>query len=527
MKKVILVDDEVFARKGLRVLIPWQDLGYTIVAEASDGEEALKLIEDIQPDLVVTDIRMPVIDGLKLINLVKEERLSQAKFIVITGYNDFAYAQQSLRYGVEDIILKPIDEDEMIETLKRLSVKLEQSSKQKEAIRERNAVDLLDQLLQGNLDQKRNEELVLELGLCKGGHEYRYLLVERNNAPEEEQQQAIANLEKLKLAALTFLSSPPDMIIHDRGSYAFGMFLHSGLLGPYSHSWERLADRLIRELAVCADEAQLQLYAGIPFRKPEQLKASYESTREATLRKLALGDQKIIFAEEAMLLTLQYKDADAQLADILIDKLEENDLAAVKQTVDAAFHSFQYDRLAGQSVNAFLSKCVLSIAGIISRMDGQESHLRSMKPILDWTLRPMTAAGVKGLFLDFIEESAEYLSELRCEKASGGIHKIKLYIDANYRENMSLKSIAKRFFMNPVYLGQLFKKTYQVYFNDYVLGLRVQEAKRLLRQTDCKVYEIAAKVGFSNADYFVTQFEKVEGKTPTEYKQALIARSKT
>jgi two-component system response regulator YesN len=88
-----------------------------------------------------------------------------------------------------------------------------------------------------------------------------------------------------------------------------------------------------------------------------------------------------------------------------------------------------------------------------------------------------------------------------------------------------LKTISKRFYMNPVYLGQLFKKTYGVYFNEYLLQIRIAEAKRQLRQTDRKVYEIAASVGFGNADYFVCQFEKVEGRTPTEYKNAILAKA--
>nr|WP_255807778.1 helix-turn-helix domain-containing protein [Cohnella mopanensis] len=90
---------------------------------------------------------------------------------------------------------------------------------------------------------------------------------------------------------------------------------------------------------------------------------------------------------------------------------------------------------------------------------------------------------------------------------------------------MSLKSISKRFYMNPVYLGQLFKKTYGVYFNEFLLHIRIDEAKKQLRQTNKRVYEIAANVGFGNADYFVSQFEKVEGKTPTEYKNAMIAKA--
>ncbi|MCL6431580.1 MAG: helix-turn-helix domain-containing protein, partial [Anaerolineae bacterium] len=120
-------------------------------------------------------------------------------------------------------------------------------------------------------------------------------------------------------------------------------------------------------------------------------------------------------------------------------------------------------------------------------------------------------AGLKERFLSFVEESAELAARLRRSSAKGDIVKIKSFIESHYNEDISLKSIAARFYMNPVYLGQLFKKTYGIYFNDYLLQIRIDHAKRLLRQTEMRVYEIARSVGFDNADYFVCKFEKVEG----------------
>jgi Response regulator containing CheY-like receiver domain and AraC-type DNA-binding domain len=131
---------------------------------------------------------------------------------------------------------------------------------------------------------------------------------------------------------------------------------------------------------------------------------------------------------------------------------------------------------------------------------------------------------LKGLFTEFLHEAAAYLAELRNEQSKGGIERIKKYIEANYTENISLKSIAGKFYMNSVYLGQLFRKTYGIYFNDFLLQIRIGEAKKLLRQTDLRMYEIAEKVGFQNADYFVTQFEKLEKVTPTDYRNKLLGK---
>jgi two-component system response regulator YesN len=158
-------------------------------------------------------------------------------------------------------------------------------------------------------------------------------------------------------------------------------------------------------------------------------------------------------------------------------------------------------------------------------MDGDKNGL----PILDamhiWTKMPASLQGLKAMFKTFIQESTVYIAELRKTNTKGCIQKIKQYIETHYDQNLSLKSIAAIFYMNPVYLGQLFKKTYGVYFNEFLLQTRMQEAKRLLRQTGLRVYEIADKIGYNNADYFVTQFEKVERKTPSEYRSSLYAKN--
>ncbi|CAK4854427.1 unnamed protein product [Aphanomyces euteiches] len=156
-------------------------------------------------------------------------------------------------------------------------------------------------------------------------------------------------------------------------------------------------------------------------------------------------------------------------------------------------------------------------------MDGNQKDLTSLAAIRQWHELPITFASLKILFSDFISESTTIVHQLRKEKNKGGIQRIKAYIEMNYAENISLKTIANEFYMNPVYLGQLFKKKYGVYFNEFLLSIRIVEAKKLLRQTDMRIYEVAEKVGFNNADYFVTQFEKVKQMTPSEYRNKLVA----
>ena len=191
-------------------------------------------------------------------------------------------------------------------------------------------------------------------------------------------------------------------------------------------------------------------------------------------------------------------------------------------TIDQLFDEFRTKGFAPEAIKMNIHQCVTNVVNLIKELNGDERTLVSLEPILSWHDLNLSLQELKRLYTNFMTESSDYLKQLRREYGKGGIHQIKNYIDQNFHKNISLKSIASEFYMNSVYLGQLFKKHYGVYFNEYLLGLRIQEAKKLLRQTDLRIYEIAEKVGFSNADYFVTQFEKIEKMTPSEYRNKLI-----
>ena len=118
--RVLLVDDEPFVREGIKKLINWEDCGFILCGEAGNGEEAVELIESLSPHVIITDIKMPVLDGLELIKRVNIEMEKKIKFVILSGYNEFHFAQTAMRYNVKNYILKPIDEDELSELLKRL-----------------------------------------------------------------------------------------------------------------------------------------------------------------------------------------------------------------------------------------------------------------------------------------------------------------------------------------------------------------------------------------------------------------------
>lgn len=521
MHKVILVDDEIFTRKGLRNLIDWEACGFQVIDEADNGEDALVLIRQLKPDLVITDIRMPVMDGLELIRITKEKEMVQPSFIIISGYDDFSYAQQAVRYGVVDFILKPIDEKVLEPTLRQLNDKLIQEKAarlQREQLYNERMIPLL---IKGEMTDEWVEEWASRNGI-RPEQEFRYLLIEVNDIHPWREDRLVLEQEAVKQAVrsavaeqLPFHQKP---YIHEH-SKRLGFILPTAEFVDAGITIQQFADdlhaRLSRQL-----ETPVYVYAGKRIHHLRDLGQSYESAATAALYKFV--KQGSVVYDEVQDVTLNYVDLEQTMTRTLIEHIEENDKKTIQRSIDAIFDEFSKNRYAPEAVKLAVHQCVTGVVKVMNRMEIDKAELTALPSMLGWQDMNLTPAELKRLFAVFIYESAEVLTKNRKDSVKGSIQRIKAYIESNYHENISLKNIAGKFYMNPVYLGQLFKKTYGMYFNEFLLHIRVDEAKKLLRQTDLRIYEIAEKVGFNNADYFVTQFEKIENMTPTEYRNKLL-----
>jgi two-component system, response regulator YesN len=522
MHTVMLVDDEMFVRKGLRNLIDWESLGYAVIDEADNGEDALTLIKSKKPDLVITDIRMPVLDGLELIGQTLKLH-PDTSFIIISGYNDFSYAQQAVRYGIHDFILKPIDEEELTETLKRLSSKIARNkllgNQRADLLKER----IVESLIRGDFDKELAEGWAKELSVAHSNEIY-YAFIEVNDvytgstphSPEGSMKERVAFALQHSCAA----DSGVEAFVKEHHG-RFGFLVAGEQARAAAGDLDSFAKTLQRELSEMLD-AVVFLYFGKPIRQLTELGESYLAAKEALQYKFVLDEDKFVTYDSMQAHSVHYQPIDDAIYRQLMEQIEERNVEGIMNGAAALFQSFRDKRYVSEAVKSAIGSIVSGVIALIHSMEGDERGMATLERIVSWQDQNVSPAELKRLLTEFLLESADLIAKLRKECVKGGIQKIKAYIEAHYHENISLKSIAAVFYMNPVYLGQLFKKTYGVYFNEFVLQLRIAEAKKLLRQTDLRIYEIAEKIGFSNADYFVTQFEKLEKLTPSEYRNKLL-----
>lgn len=524
LHRVIVVDDELYTRKGLIKIIDWEACGFQIIDEADNGEDALELIMNTCPDLVITDIRMPVLDGLELIRRVTEHASVSPMFIIVSGYDDFSYAQQAVRYGVHDYILKPIDEHEFMKTLCNLNEKFNKERLARSRQEMLLTGVMIESLIMGEVDTIAVAEWEERLKLKQSSQLF-YMFVEWNDYyttqpnPQETMNDSFKERVQRALRQVTAETDQP-LYMHEHRNRV-GILVPDAILhlfhGDIATFAKSLQETLMMELA-----GRVFIYIGEPVTELLNISESYETAKESLLYKFVYDSKGIIIYEEAKTINLQYIGLDQSVYTLLIEQIEELELEKLQKTIDMLFHSFTDLRCVPEAVKMNMNHCVQGVIKVIQEMDGVEGKLATFEPLTEWHDLNLSLKELKRLFTAFAMESGTYISVLRKDQQKGGIHKIHAYIESNFRDNISLKSIAGLFYINPVYLGQLFKKTYGMYFNDFLLHLRVNEAKKLLRQTDMRIYEVAERVGFGNPDYFVTQFEKIEQMAPSEYRNRLV-----
>lgn len=514
MYRVVLVDDEVFIREGLKVLIDWKGCGYEICGEASDGEDALKIIEKEQPDVVITDIRMPGMDGLELIRCVTSNQFISPKFIVISGHSEFSYAQQAIKYGVCDFILKPISKKEFERALERIFRLLDAQKEQAKVMEEQLSKILFHKLIKGENDCGTVYEQVQRFGVPASSL-FCYVMVEVNRDNDVECLDNIYTRHKIEDLFKKKIKQPLHFPIYEHELDRYGLLLMTGQETEMFENISILYEQL-KQLGLSTTVYASDFILGF-----NQLRKAVEQVYYMMSYKYVIDEGPILY-ERIEGIDIYYGDIDGKLCEKLIEYIEESRISDVLCVVNHIFDEFRMKLFAVEAVKSSITYLVREVANIVKQFGGDAEQLKTFSNVMKCRNYNVSLNELEQRFSHFVVECANLVSQLREQMITCEIHKVKKYIEENYHKNISLKHIAQRFYMNPVYLGQLFRKTYGVYFKKFLLQLRIQQAKKLLRTTDLRIYEIAEQVGFGSVDYFVTQFEKMEGFTPTEYRKQTI-----
>ncbi|NQX66947.1 response regulator [Paenibacillus alba] len=497
MYKVIFADDEPFALEGIKLMVEWEELGFEVVGMCENGEEALACIEACKPDLVVTDIRMPVIDGLELIDQVQKAG-SDPVFIILSGYNDFEYARSALRYGVKHYLLKPALDREWEAVIQLVIQELQHREEQKvrnDLVANRLVPTLLAQMLRGEISAADGNVGEILDPLAQGDQGWRYIHVEWLGSPEQE------------LDARYFLS---------RKAYAIDLFgSQDGLVMESFPEIEKWAQQVYEDLREQGIECCLSI--GPRVDSLRHIADSYAGSLETSVHHFFHVSGGPLDYETIHHKHINYDLNAVSTVDdihIAIEALQEK---RVGELIKQMFVMISDNKTAREVVHLLVIRIILKSAAVMREMGIDSEELPRIRDFLRKEHRCLRE--VEQSLQDYMQH---YLSQLKQHKDKFSGHPLRVierYIQEHYRETLTIKEIGERFFMNPVYLGQAFMKRCGVGMIEYIHDLRIHEAKRMLCESDATIRVISEQIGYANYHHFLKEFEKRVSDKPAVYRQ--------
>ncbi len=516
--KVLIVDDEKLERFLIKRGFPWEDYGFTIIGEAASGIEALDFMKYRKPELVLTDISMPHMDGLELTKHISELDES-IHVIMITGYREFEYARKAVKLGVEDFLLKPIDINELKEIILKTRDKI---IKEKERKQE---VELLKQSVSANQDilmesffqrlvEKRTskEEAAVKLPAygCEALLEGCCCL----NIHIKEGEQGEAGLHK---KAMDLLGRNPF-----NGTIFFLHYMKNIILfctGESLNSSREIAGKIHKLMQDNQMNATIgislghQGYEGIGETFAESEHALSASVLLGIDRIITYGEYKCIMEKNPDKLVFNWEDFLFSLTNGIADRVS----AAIEDYVNGVRNSkvteVEYLRLAVMDLMSKAGGTLNKYGVSLEQLMGEEYLYESIRSI-------QTVEECRPFLEESVRRILDYHISKRLKQGNKVVKEALEYIDRNiFDPALSLKTVALEVYSNESYLSRVFKKEVGQNLIEYVSKKRIGESIRLLNTTDLKVYEIAEKVGFRDSHYFSICFKKHVGVTIKEFKQ--------
>lgn len=524
MLRVVLADDENKVILLLQKLIDWQSLGYEVVGIANDGLRALELVKEKQPHLLITDIRMPGYDGIELIRCAKELQ-PKLHTIVISGYRQFEYAQNAIKYGVEDYLLKPLKQEELYGILLRLK-------------------------------DKFGEEAALELQLKRSGERRQELLIEALRDAVNRQKQFIdaeqAEAEYgFHFANGTYFAAliKPDIANAEQYQDGYSIMLHHAL-----EIVRNEVQQLAGEYAVATIREGIAAVVCIPDYQAVAVKQCFTKIRKEIEKQrdlfwnircmVCLGSRKTCLKEmnvsmqEAIWLCLDrlchiqpWRDADGETLPFeeryLMDPAQKKrfqeaaeylDKERFEQELDDSYRCLLPNQnLNGQMVEDWFQQIVDAAHYGMKQSGNVEDYFLETMQEKFW--RCSSVQDVYLLLRDGIRQQIQRLCEEKSMQEARPITEAKRYIQQHYQETLRLEDVSSAVGFNATYFSALFKKETGQNFMDYLTELRINKSKELLCVDSLSIQDVAEMVGYRDLKYFSRLFKKVTGVSPSDYKK--------
>ena len=513
--KVLIVDDEILIRQGIKHYINWEQEGFQIIGEASNGEEALAVIKEQQPQIVITDMVMPVMDGEELTKIIKRD-YPQIEVIILSSFGDFDYVRSTFQHGIADYILKSqLEGPGLLKTLQQVAAKLPSFSLHAQKDNERVSIErVIEKILLG-YESEQDDSILKQAFPHKFYCLFGVDVKKRASDKSVDLLYLKKEIEQEMIKHLPIVIYKPMPADQELITYLFNFnqdqlptikqfvqtITHSVEIADFGIGW--IVTEPFTNLADLKSVYDEKLFALTHYRfyYPETTALIYDEL--PSLSKIEEQFQLTRFTEAFK--REQFEDA----------------LVYLEQHIDQLTTQYMTDELV---FKAFLGNVIFNVTILLGNMDYEHKELDKKK--YSYIARIDEAAIAEeamAQFSAFLQEAKDIIAQKASDQSHPHIQRLLDYIDDHYMEHLSLTEMATHFHFNPSYLSNYFSTKNNQGFSEYLNQVRIEKSIELLQKGSESIADISSLVGYSDHSYFCKVFKKVKGISPSSYRRHYLA----
>ncbi|TXK77370.1 response regulator [Paenibacillus sp. N3.4] len=530
MTKLLLVEDEFLVRLGLKTFIPWEEFGFELIGEAVDGLDALTILSEMSCDLLITDISMPNMDGISLMERVKE-LYPHIKILILSNYNDFQYVKRALQLGASDYILKLTMQPEDLQTkLQQIRMEIEdERKKQEETIQlSRNAFQYRQEI---TMEKHLRDLMTMQYSEREAGElsqEYEDLLpsfpwtvsllkIDRYESVVDENR-----FKSEKLLRFSVMNVLREIMRKYREGHIVEM---DG--GHFAMISGMGAEPMLQEMAECMHRyLKLPVYFGMysPIERAYDLHEAFGFAEEALLERFYNDSNRVIHYREQM---FTYNALPISSRDEFLDSMARHDKEALQKAIRNMADAYLEEGIRRPYPDLVRERWLQIVHLFEVFLQDRGGNLYSIMPYEGKYPHHVVRLSesiqeISEWLIGWISVFFEHLRASTVHQPRPEIQAVKKIIEEKYSTSLKMSDLAKEVNFTEPYLSSLFKKETGETMIDYMIRMRMQKARELLKLPHIKIYEVADSIGYSDPNYFAKLFKKIEGIYPQEYRKRYI-----
>lgn len=530
MIKIFLVEDEIIVREGIKNLIPWEEYGCSLEGEAPDGEIALPMIKKIQPDIVITDIKMSFMDGLAMARIIKRD-LPETHIVLISGYDDFKYAREAMEIGINHYLLKPVTRDELLKTIQSIRAQIESKREKQnyfakfrlemQAYEKFERREFFERLISGTAPAAEIIDMARQLKLdITSADSYGIVLFRSSSlGPGEIYSDEAA---KMQQRIEEMFSETDNYILFKDNINSYAVLV----LGENGSADAAVAECARRLINMPDENGEICWYVsrGAAVNRISLIASSYHDAADKLVRSIAEGKCDADEFNPAAL------DASTLEQTVIEDFLKSGLKSETEDFVRDYLNGIGREHLGSMLFRQYVAlNAQFTATAFIQRLGASKTDfLNKGGPVSDFRKFVGSAELTEEYLCRLLNAALELRDECSVYRNKPITEDAIKYIAEHFCENeISLNSVAKAINVSPAHFSSVFSREVGKTFVEYLTAMRMRRAKELLRCTDIKSSAIALEVGYNDPHYFSFLFKKTQGCTPRDYRNGRRAANET